>query len=62
MTSRRPEQVTCLACREFAGRQSRRFADQIEQVGGLPGWIGPDQAREAARRHRALAREFTPES
>lgn len=59
MTSRLPSRVTCLPCREHAGRRLRRIADQLEQIGGLPGGIAPDQARAAAGRHRALAREFT---
>jgi len=59
MTSRIPNRVTCLPCREHAGRQLLRLADQLEEFGGMPGGIDPDKARAAAGRHRALAREFT---
>ena len=58
-TSRMPSRVTCLPCREHAGRQLRRIAEQLERSGGMPGGISPDQARAAAGRHRALARQFT---
>jgi hypothetical protein len=59
MTSMRPESVTCLACREFARRQHLRLADQMDDLGRMPGIaITPDQATQAAARYRDLARRF----
>lgn len=58
-TSPRPDRVTCLACREYAGRQLSRHADQVERLGGLPGSVTTAQARAMADRLRHLAREFT---
>lgn len=60
MTSPRPENVTCLACRDFAHRQHLRLAEQLEELGRLPGSAVPsDQAAAAAARYRDLARRFT---
>jgi hypothetical protein len=59
MTSGVPENVTCLACREFAGREHRRRADQIEHLGRMAGSpLTPAQASGAAEEHRGLARRF----
>ncbi|MEE6257067.1 hypothetical protein [Plantactinospora sonchi] len=59
MTSSRPESVTCLACREHAHQEHLRFADQVEQLGRMPGSVvTADQAALAARRHRDLAQRF----
>jgi hypothetical protein len=60
MTSPRPDRVTCLACREHARAEHLRSADEIERVGGLPGSpVTPTEARQAAARHRELARRFS---
>jgi len=59
MTSTHPEKVTCLACREFAHGRHLHLADQVEHLGRMPGaTITPDEASEAARHHRDLARRF----
>lgn len=59
MTSPRPESVTCLACRDHAHREHLRFADQVEQLGRMPGSVvTDDQATLAAERHRDLAQRF----
>jgi hypothetical protein len=59
MTSVHPEKVTCLACREFAHRQHLTLADQMDGLGRMPGSpLTPDQADEAASRHRQIARRF----
>ncbi|MDG4795685.1 hypothetical protein [Micromonospora sp. WMMD1082] len=62
MTSARPDSVTCLPCLEHACREHRRFADQVERMSRMPGVninITDDQAAEAAKRHRDLARKFS---
>ena len=60
MTSAHPEKVTCLACREHAARQHRRFADQLESLAGMPGAVlSAPQAAPAAAKHRSLAARFT---
>jgi hypothetical protein len=60
MTSARPESVTCLACREHACREHLRFADEVKRLSRMPGInITDDQAAEAAKRHRDLARRFS---
>ena len=60
MTSPRPESVTCLACREHAHGEYRRFADQIERLGPMPGMkITGDQVADAAERLRGLAMRFS---
>ncbi|MEU6334564.1 hypothetical protein ABZ839_08845 [Streptomyces cellulosae] len=59
MTSPRPDKVSCLACREHAQREHLRLAEWVERLAGMPGAaVGPDQAREAAARHRELAARF----
>ncbi|MEV0221006.1 hypothetical protein [Streptomyces sp. NPDC050704] len=59
MTSPRPENVTCLACREHAHREHLRFANQIERLNqpGMP--ITGDHATRAAEWHRDLAKRFS---
>ena len=60
MTSPRPESVTCLPCREHAHGEYRRFADQIERLGPMPGMkITGDQVADAAERLRGLAMRFS---
>jgi hypothetical protein len=60
MTSRRPESVTCLPCREHAAREHQRLADRIDRLGGSPGAPLPqDRARRVAEHHRDLARRFS---
>lgn len=59
MTSGRPDPATCLACREHAGREHLRFAEEVERLSRMPGSvIGAGQGKLAADRHRALARRF----
>jgi hypothetical protein len=59
MTSRRPESVTCLPCREHAQRQHLRFAEEVELLAGTPGaLLDRPQADRAAAHHRDLARRF----
>jgi hypothetical protein len=59
MTSPRPEQVTCLACREHARREHLNFADQIEQLSRMAGSaVSPEDGTKVAHRHRDLAEEF----
>jgi hypothetical protein len=61
MTSAHPEKVTCLPCREHAGRQHLRFADQLESLASMPGsTISAPQAAPAAAKHRDLAARFSP--
>ncbi|WP_069871638.1 hypothetical protein [Streptomyces malaysiensis] len=60
MTSPRPENVTCLACREHARLEHLRFADEIERIGRMVGsTVGTADARLAAERHRDLAERFS---
>ncbi|MHC3467906.1 hypothetical protein ACYF6T_04240 [Streptomyces sp. 7R007] len=62
MTSRRPESVTCLPCRDHAAREHLRSAERLERLGGSPGAHLPaEQVRQAAERLRDLARRFSPE-
>lgn len=61
MTSRRPESVTCLACREHAHVAYLRFADQFERMGRgpMPGvHITGDQVAKAVARLPDLVRRF----
>ncbi|GAA1621643.1 hypothetical protein [Actinoplanes couchii] len=59
MTSHLPERVTCLPCREHASAQHLRFADQVAELGPMPGSpIAESDALRAAAEHRALARRF----
>ncbi|MFI7316703.1 hypothetical protein [Streptomyces venezuelae] len=60
MTSPRPDQVTCLACREHAQREHLRFAEEVERLSRMAGsTISPEQGRLAADRHRGVARRFS---
>jgi hypothetical protein len=60
MTSSRPESVTCLACREYAGREFRAFAEQFERLGSLPDMnITAGQMASAAERLQDLANRFS---
>ena len=60
MTSSRPESVTCLACREHAGREYRAFAEQVERLGSLPGMnVTVGQMASAVERLRDLATRFS---
>ncbi|WP_308016620.1 hypothetical protein [Streptomyces rhizosphaericus] len=60
MTSPRPENVTCLACREHARQEHLRFADEVERLGGMAGsTISTAQAKLAADEHRELAERFS---
>jgi hypothetical protein len=60
MTSSRPENVTCLACREHARLEHLRFAKTVERLGLMPGsTISPVQAKQAAEGHRDLAERFS---
>lgn len=59
MTSARPDKVTCLACREHAGREHLRAVEEIENISRMPGSVvGPSEGRQATERHRALADRF----
>ncbi|MEU1275884.1 hypothetical protein [Streptomyces sp. NPDC005799] len=59
MTSRRPESVTCLPCREHAAAEHLRQAERLERLAGSPGTTVPEeQVRRAADRLRDLARRF----
>ncbi|MFC4463385.1 hypothetical protein ACFPH6_01965 [Streptomyces xiangluensis] len=60
MTCRRPESVTCLPCRERAGRQHLHFAEQVERLADMPGAsLDRPQADRVAARYRELARRFS---
>lgn len=60
MTSPRPGNVTCLACREHARLEHLRFAEEVERLGRMPGSnISTVQAKLAADRHRDLAEGFS---
>ncbi|WP_336083457.1 hypothetical protein [Nocardia sp. SSK8] len=59
MTARRPEAVTCLACREHARREYGRFADQVERLGAMPGLtVTGAQIAAAVARLRDLAERY----
>ncbi|MCA2214893.1 hypothetical protein [Jidongwangia harbinensis] len=59
MTSVHPEKVTCLACRQFAHRGHLKLADQLDDLGRLPGSpLTGGQTADAAARHRDFARRF----
>lgn len=63
MTSSRPESVTCLACREYASREYRTFAEEVERLGSLPGLnITAGKMTSAAERLRDLAQRFSGET
>ena len=58
-TSRQPEEVTCLPCREFADRRVREYAKQIERLGPTPGLgLSSDQLRVSVAAARDLAQRF----
>jgi hypothetical protein len=58
-TSRRPEMVTCLACREHAHRRHLEHAADVERIARMPGSpFTAEQAKTAAEHHRELARRF----
>ena len=58
-TSRRPESVTCLPCREYAQQRHRDLAAELERMGCAPGVPFTEaHVAEAAARHRELARRF----
>ncbi|MEV2230984.1 hypothetical protein AB0H69_20720 [Streptomyces phaeochromogenes] len=60
MTSPRPDRVTCLACREHAGHEHLRLAEMVERLGLMPGsTISGTEAKQAAERHRDLAKRFS---
>ena len=59
MTSRRPESVTCLACREHARREHLRFAEQVTNLAGTAAPVDRHLADRAAAHHRDLARRFS---
>ncbi|WP_405543345.1 hypothetical protein OG478_17715 [Streptomyces phaeochromogenes] len=60
MTSPRPDRVTCLACREYAAREHLRLAEMVERLGLMPGsTISGTEAKQAAERHRDLAKRFS---
>ena len=58
-TSRRPEMVTCLACREYAHRRHLQHAADVERLARMHGSpFTLEQAKAAAEHHRDLARRF----
>jgi hypothetical protein len=60
MTSPRPESVTCLACRQYAGEHCLRLAAQVERLAASGGsQVSPGQAAQAAARYRDLAKRFS---
>ncbi|WP_238782860.1 hypothetical protein [Streptomyces monomycini] len=60
MTSRRPDRVTCLACREHACQEHLRFAAEVEGMSSVVGSVfTPAQRKLAADRLRDLARQFS---
>jgi hypothetical protein len=59
MTSIQPEQVTCLACREYAHRQHLHLADQVERLSQMPGSpISAEQGAQVAAWHRGNAARY----
>jgi len=58
MTSRRPESVTCLPCREHAAREHLRQAEGLDRLAGSPGPSFRDEPCERPRL-RGLARRFS---
>ena len=58
-TSRLPETVTCLRCREYAHRGYLAYADNIERLGPIPGMgITAAEIAEAVRAAREMAIKF----
>jgi hypothetical protein len=59
MTSPHPERVTCLPCREHAQREHRQFAQNMANMGRMPGLpVSAEDLAKAVRRHRDLAERF----
>lgn len=60
MTSTRPENVTCLACREHAHRRYVELAAYVERLGRTPGMSVDISERVAGARaeYRDIARRF----
>lgn len=59
MTSTSPAAVTCPACRDFAHREHQRRADQLDDLGAMPGSpLTAGQAGATSAHHRDLARQF----
>jgi len=60
MTSPRPDSVTCLACRKHARLVHMRYAERVERLGRMPGsTVSTAQVKQAADRHRDLAKRFS---
>lgn len=60
MTSPRPENVTCLLCREYASREYGALAEQFERLGSLPDMrITAGEMVSAAEKLRDLANRFS---
>ena len=58
-TSRLPEKVTCLACRQYAHGQFLHYAELIEGLSQLPGTnITPADIRQAAQTSREIAERY----
>lgn len=59
MTSGSPAAVTCPVCRAYAQREHLRLADQVEELGLMPGSvIATHDVTMAAAKHRELAAKF----
>jgi hypothetical protein len=59
MTSPHPERVTCLACREHAQREYLAFAENVANMGRMPGIpLSAEDITEAVRRLRDRAARF----
>ena len=59
MTSRKPESVTCLPCREHAAAQHREAAEQVERLARMGGFAHePDRVQLAVQAHKELSRRF----
>jgi hypothetical protein len=65
MTSRRPESVTCLACREHAAQRHLRLAQQVRRLTRGQGYgvsegygVSAARVRQAVEGHQDLARRF----
>ncbi|MVA74664.1 hypothetical protein GC722_01245 [Auraticoccus sp. F435] len=58
-TARRPEDVTCLPCRQYARQRYLEHAQAIDRLVGVSGTgTDPEQLRQAADAARDLARRF----
>jgi hypothetical protein len=59
MTSRRPESVTCLACREHAAQRHLLLAQQVRRLTRGQGYgVSAARVRQAVEGHQDLARRF----